>query len=472
MRLYWEHGMDEECAAVTAALEASLDELGDTPARARALGALTQEAMLANRIDETVERAELAIAAAERHGLPDVRLAALVDLGSALINRRELIEENIDLLLRTAEEAEAAGEHLTASRAWHNVAFQAEGRLTTAERLQLFERMRVAAGRAGWDKQSSLAYIEGRIELAWAEADMDEVVRWTDEGRRIEQPGAKWGWTYLRALQLHLERGEADLAAALADDLPPDIGRDKIELSTTLRLAVALECGKPDLARRYLATLHEKAAFDGVDAISVAILVPRALETGLEPADLRPLVDAIVRWGGVAFDAADHWKTRFGAHLALAEGDVDGALERFATMFEDPDVERLVWATEVATDHLGAARALLQARREDEAVHHADEAARRLTRWTGWRVDALAALERRLGRRDAEPASGPVELTPREREVLALVAEGLTNAELAERLYISPRTAGVHVSNILSKLGMSSRTEAAAWAVRSGIGVS
>ena len=84
---------------------------------------------------------------------------------------------------------------------------------------------------------------------------------------------------------------------------------------------------------------------------------------------------------------------------------------------------------------------------------------------------SLEALERRLGRRDAEQSEGPVELTPREREVLALVAEGLTNAELAERLYISPRTAGVHVSNILAKLGMSSRTEAAAWAVRSGLGV-
>jgi DNA-binding NarL/FixJ family response regulator len=47
-----------------------------------------------------------------------------------------------------------------------------------------------------------------------------------------------------------------------------------------------------------------------------------------------------------------------------------------------------------------------------------------------------------------------------------LIAEGLTNGQLAERLYISPKTAAVHVSNILMKLGLSSRVEIAAWAVR------
>jgi DNA-binding NarL/FixJ family response regulator len=53
--------------------------------------------------------------------------------------------------------------------------------------------------------------------------------------------------------------------------------------------------------------------------------------------------------------------------------------------------------------------------------------------------------------------------------VVVLLAEGLTNAQLAERLYISPRTAAVHVSNILAKLEMGSRTEVATWAVRSGL---
>ena len=77
-------------------------------------------------------------------------------------------------------------------------------------------------------------------------------------------------------------------------------------------------------------------------------------------------------------------------------------------------------------------------------------------------------MQRRLGIGGDVP-EGPWPLTPREREVAALLGEGLTNAGLAERLYISPRTAAVHVSNILAKLGMASRTEVATWAVREGL---
>jgi NarL family two-component system response regulator LiaR len=58
------------------------------------------------------------------------------------------------------------------------------------------------------------------------------------------------------------------------------------------------------------------------------------------------------------------------------------------------------------------------------------------------------------------------ELTPREEEVLALMVEGLTNPEIAERLVVSRSTAKAHVSNILSKLGASNRTEAIAIALQ------
>jgi DNA-binding NarL/FixJ family response regulator len=60
-------------------------------------------------------------------------------------------------------------------------------------------------------------------------------------------------------------------------------------------------------------------------------------------------------------------------------------------------------------------------------------------------------------------------LTRREQEVAALVAGGLSNAELARQLFISSKTAAVHVSNILAKLDMSSRAEVAAWAVSVGL---
>ena len=59
-----------------------------------------------------------------------------------------------------------------------------------------------------------------------------------------------------------------------------------------------------------------------------------------------------------------------------------------------------------------------------------------------------------------------MDLTARETEVASLIAEGLTNAQLADRLFISPKTAAVHVSNILGKLVLSSRTEIAAWSIR------
>lgn len=66
-------------------------------------------------------------------------------------------------------------------------------------------------------------------------------------------------------------------------------------------------------------------------------------------------------------------------------------------------------------------------------------------------------------------AADPFNLSPREYEVLAIVAEGRTNREIAERLFISERTVGVHVRNILGKLGVAGRVEAASVAIRLGL---
>ena len=80
----------------------------------------------------------------------------------------------------------------------------------------------------------------------------------------------------------------------------------------------------------------------------------------------------------------------------------------------------------------------------------------------GCQRGALVAVIRRGGPR-------PGRLTGREREVLVLVAAGRFNPEIARELFISAKTASVHVSNILAKLGASGRVSAAAAAHRLGI---
>ena len=61
------------------------------------------------------------------------------------------------------------------------------------------------------------------------------------------------------------------------------------------------------------------------------------------------------------------------------------------------------------------------------------------------------------------------DLTPRQREVLMLVAQGASNRQIADTLVVSERTARTHVSAILDRLGLVSRTQAALWAIREGI---
>ena len=78
----------------------------------------------------------------------------------------------------------------------------------------------------------------------------------------------------------------------------------------------------------------------------------------------------------------------------------------------------------------------------------------------------MAALSEKITalRRQVEHADPTRALTRREREVAALVSQGLTNRELAERLVIAERTAENHVQHILIKLGLSNRSQLAVWA--------
>jgi len=108
-----------------------------------------------------------------------------------------------------------------------------------------------------------------------------------------------------------------------------------------------------------------------------------------------------------------------------------------------------------AQAQLAAARVALAAGRADEAREHARAS-----------LELFGALEM-----PHEAGDARLGLTAREREVLSLVARGLTNARIAEALFISEKTAGHHVSRILSKLGVRNRAEAATRAARLGVGM-
>jgi len=81
----------------------------------------------------------------------------------------------------------------------------------------------------------------------------------------------------------------------------------------------------------------------------------------------------------------------------------------------------------------------------------------------------VARLLHRVATRPAPQASVLDGLTGREREVLAKVAEGLTNKEIARSLGIAPGTVKIHVERIIAKLGVGDRTQAAVLAARSGL---
>jgi DNA-binding NarL/FixJ family response regulator len=86
----------------------------------------------------------------------------------------------------------------------------------------------------------------------------------------------------------------------------------------------------------------------------------------------------------------------------------------------------------------------------------------------GGTVLAPAVAGRLLGRMRAEPASRPEHLSTRENEVLALVAHGLTNAEIGRKLYISEATVKTHLLRACAKLGVSGRTAAVTKAIETG----
>jgi DNA-binding CsgD family transcriptional regulator len=161
------------------------------------------------------------------------------------------------------------------------------------------------------------------------------------------------------------------------------------------------------------------------------------------------------------------WLERAEAEGARLRGEADPEAWQRST-----DAFGYGYVYEQARSHWRLAEALLARDRRDEAAEQARTAYEAAVRLGAAPLrDAVAALARRGRLEIGLPLQFPDDalLTPRERDVLKLLAEGRTNRQIGRSLFISEKTASVHVSNIIGKLGASGRTEAVAIAHRRGL---
>jgi DNA-binding NarL/FixJ family response regulator len=206
---------------------------------------------------------------------------------------------------------------------------------------------------------------------------------------------------------------------------------------------------------------HARAAGDDRTAASEVAEAAGMLEIAREGAEFRKRPNYVVGPEGRG------WLARAEAEYLRASGDNapqawQAAIDEFGPAY----------VYENARDRWRLAEALAEAGRRDEAAEQwrlARATATKLkARPLGKALDDLARRAR-IGTAAHEQGTTLAGLTSREREVLRLIAAGRSNREIAAVLFIAPKTASVHVSNILGKLGAGSRTEAAAIAHREGI---
>jgi ATP/maltotriose-dependent transcriptional regulator MalT len=242
-------------------------------------------------------------------------------------------------------------------------------------------------------------------------------------------------------------------------------GREEHPGSLRALAGLRIAQGKPHVAVALLERGLQACAGDAVRTMQLlAPLVDARLACDEidDAAAAAQRLEALARETGITLAGARAALAR--ARVALRQGDREGAAEpaRVALVA----FSRLAMPLEVREARLELARAVA-AEAPDTAREEARAALDAFRRLGASRaMDQASAVLRELDTATGGRPRVQGELTAREHEVLGLIAQGMSNARIAEALFISEKTAGHHVSRILSKLGVSNRTEAAVHAPR------
>lgn len=372
------------------------------------------------------------------------------------------------------------------------------------------------ARRAAGDRGDAAMELRALLKLAACHADrLEEAARHADaavalarsHGRPAPLLGALW-----RRAAIHVEAGEWDAADARAEEAEALLGDvdDPVALMglMVVRGMRARRSGRVDEATDLFTAVRDEAARRGIPEreLESCVGIARTRSSAGDPAAAwEALEPAVARWGDVvgAPSPAVVALLVTAVELCLVRGDTARAVAlaaRLARTAPGPRADYAVALAAGADGRPGAAETVsrtadivLSMGRRPEAARMLMVAAEVLSRAPGdpgpaadlaerarglyramgsdeWgrRADGLL---RRLGRPAASRAGradGPDGLTPREREVLGLIAEGLSNRAIAERLVISEATAARHVFNMFTKLGVHTRAQAVAAVLAGG----
>jgi DNA-binding CsgD family transcriptional regulator len=471
------------------AYQRAVDLLASAPpsaALARVLAGRAMALMLASRLREARASAEQALAAARAAGARPAEAGALLALGFALEAR------GLAQLQEARQIAEDLGDDALLADVFTFLPQGLDAAGRTGEALTV-----VLEGIA----HGLVAHRAFRAFLsAYAGFLCLKLGRWDEAEGHLAGGLASASMPSMPALharvwraRLEIERGEFAAAQRLLEEAKRNFAHhhtSQFAAHFEERAALAVWQGRPDEAGEVVREGLEWVA-GAEEQWCVRVLLSRGLRAAADRAELarargRPAeADAAARDGAELLArlrqlAAAGPEPETAAHAALGEAEaarLEGRSDPERWVAVVTAWERLAQPYPAAYARWRQAEALL-ARRGPRA--QASTALRQAHR-TAARLGA-APLRRELedlARRaridltepqaaEPEPArpAEPFGLTPREREVLALIAEGRTNPQIAAALFISVKTVGIHVSNVLAKLGVTSRVEAAAVAHR------